>query len=133
MNRSRTAAEARSTLAFREIDHDALPLVGGKAANLGEMVRAKLPVPEGFCVTTRAYGRVAGEADLEETLVALATTPPEEVARLSELAAAARSAMLEVTIPDDLAREIVAEYEALGDNVPVAVRSSEIGRASWRG
>jgi pyruvate,water dikinase len=137
MNRSRTVAEARLTLAFREIDHDALPLVGGKAANLGEMVRAKLPVPEGFCVTTTAYGRAAGEADLEETLVALATTPPEEAARLSELAAAARSALLEVTIPDDLARGIVAEYEALGDDVPVAVRSSataeDLPQASFAG
>src|ERR671916_664674 len=137
MNRSRTVAEARLTLAFREIDHDALPLVGGKAANLGEMVRAKLPVPDGFCVTTTAYGRVAGEADLEETLVALATTPPEEAARLSELAAAARSALLEVTIPDDLARGIVAEYEALGNDIRVAVRSSataeDLPQASFAG
>ena len=33
-------------------------LVGGKAANLGELVRAELPVPPGFCVTTDAYEEV---------------------------------------------------------------------------
>src|SRR5215210_1184848 len=137
MNGSRGAEEAQPTLTFREIDHAALPLVGGKAANLGEMVRAKLPVPGGFCVTTAAYGRVADEADLAETLAALATTPPEDAARLSELAAAARSALLEVSIPDDLAREIFAKYEALGDDVPVAVRSSataeDLPQASFAG
>ncbi|MHB2019316.1 MAG: PEP/pyruvate-binding domain-containing protein, partial [Candidatus Xenobia bacterium] len=30
-------------------------LAGGKAARLGEMLAAGLPVPDGFCVTTDAY------------------------------------------------------------------------------
>jgi phosphoenolpyruvate synthase/pyruvate phosphate dikinase len=29
--------------------------VGGKAANLGEMLQAGFPVPDGFVVTTQAY------------------------------------------------------------------------------
>ena len=33
-----------------------LPAVGGKAANLGELVRAGLPVPGGFCLTTTPTG-----------------------------------------------------------------------------
>lgn len=32
-----------------------VPLVGGKAANLGELLAAGLPVPDGFCLTTEAY------------------------------------------------------------------------------
>ena len=36
-----------------------VPLVGGKAANLGELLSAGLPVPEGFCLTTEAYRRAA--------------------------------------------------------------------------
>lgn len=32
-----------------------LGLAGGKAANLGELIAADLPVPQGFCVTTTAY------------------------------------------------------------------------------
>ena len=40
--------KTRLTLAFDEIDRDALAAAGGKAANLGEMVRAGLPVPAGF-------------------------------------------------------------------------------------
>lgn len=55
------------------------PLVGGKAANLGEMTRLRLPVPRGFCVTTAAYERMrptpgavadAGlSAEVEEAIV----------------------------------------------------------------
>ena len=39
---------------LRELDMSALPWAGGKAANLGELIQAGLPVPEGFCVTTGA-------------------------------------------------------------------------------
>jgi len=43
---------------FREIDKDDIPLVGGKGANLGEMVKAGFPVPNGFIVTTTmTFGR----------------------------------------------------------------------------
>ena len=50
------------TLRFEEIGSGALRLVGGKAANLGVLTRAGLPVPAGLCVTTEAYlrGYVAG-------------------------------------------------------------------------
>jgi hypothetical protein len=34
------------------VDGTLLALVGGKAGNLGEMIRAGLPVPPGLCVTT---------------------------------------------------------------------------------
>ena len=36
---------------------DSLALAGGKAAQLGALIHAGLPVPEGFCVTTAAYRR----------------------------------------------------------------------------
>ncbi|MFQ3650579.1 MAG: PEP/pyruvate-binding domain-containing protein [Gemmataceae bacterium] len=39
------------------IGPDDLPLVGGKALSLGLMLRAGLPVPPGFCLTTEAYRR----------------------------------------------------------------------------
>ena len=42
-----------------------VPLVGGKAANLGELLSAGLPVPDGFCLTTEAYRRAT--AGIQET------------------------------------------------------------------
>ena len=34
---------------------DDVAAVGGKAANLGELIRAGFDVPPGFCITTNAY------------------------------------------------------------------------------
>ena len=120
------AVDAKPTVPFAELDRAALPFVGGKGANLGELTRAGFPVPAGFCVTTAAYDLVAGDANLEPILAALTETRPDDTTRLSELAAAARAALLEAPIPEDLSRAIATAYEGLGDgvSVPVAVRSS---------
>src|SRR5215212_7665543 len=113
-------------LSFPAIDRGMLPLVGGKAANLGEMVTAAFPVPPGFCVTTAAYDLVAADAVLESTLAALAEAEPGDTARLAELATEARSRLSEATVPDVLGRTIAEAYGELGDGtpIPVAVRSS---------
>ena len=39
--------------------------VGGKAASLGEMTGANLPVPPGFAIGTSAYRRARDESDLD--------------------------------------------------------------------
>src|SRR5215218_4272034 len=114
------------TLPFGDIDRTMLPIAGGKAANLGELARAGLPVPDGFCVTTAAYGLVAEGAGLEPILNDLAETDPEDTSRLAELAAAARTSLLAARVPDALTQTITTAYRELGNgaSVPVAVRSS---------
>ena len=42
-------------LHFSEISKNDIPIAGGKGANLGEMFTAKIPVPDGFVVTSEAY------------------------------------------------------------------------------
>jgi rifampicin phosphotransferase len=113
-------------LPFDAIDRVALPIAGGKAANLGELIRAGLPVPDGFCVTTAAYHLVAGDAGLDSILAALYETRPDDAVRLAELATAARAALLGAHVPETLAEAIATAYRALGNgtSVPVAVRSS---------
>ena len=101
------------------IDASMLPLVGGKAANLGELIHANLPVPPGICVTTEAYRQVAASAAIDYD--AFSTAGPEELKRL---AGQAREALLAAPIPPAVAKSIADAYVALGRNVPVAVRSS---------
>jgi len=103
------------------IDASLLPLVGGKAANLGELIKSVLPVPDGFCITTVAYERASQQAGLEPILHELATTNAGDTARLEQCAAAARAALLAVTIPSDIVEAIREAYLA---PLPVAVRSS---------
>ena len=126
-------------LPFTAIDRGALAVAGGKAANLGELVRAGFPVPAGFCVTTAAYDLVATDAGLGPTLAALAGTQPEDTARLAGLAKEARSYLSDASVPDFLEQAIAEAYEGLGDGapVPVAVRSSataeDLPQASFAG
>ena len=101
-----------------------LPDVGGKAANLGELRRAGLPVPAGFCLTTQAYRRATAPAGLGVVHAGLAATAPDDLPGLARLAAAARSLVLAADIPADIAEAVRAAYTALGTDAPVAVRSS---------
>ena len=115
-------------LPIEEIDRTLLTIAGGKAGNLGELSRAGLPVPPGFCLTTKAYRAVAGAAGLEEIADAVSRTAPTDVAALTALAERAREALLAAPIPGDIAEALVAGYRGMaspaGDEVPVAVRSS---------
>jgi len=105
------------TLEFRDIEAGTLPLVGGKAANLGVLTRAGLPVPAGMCVTTEAYRRVTEGAGLETVVDALAARP--DLATLNALAARARALVLAAPVPDDIAQAVRRSVRG-----PVAVRSS---------
>lgn len=129
--------DATTILPFDALDRDSLPVAGGKAANLGELIRAGFPVPAGFCVSTAAYDLVAGEAGLGPVLSALAETPPGDTERLAGLAAGARETLQAAPIPDGLAASIAAAYRRLGDDVAVAVRSSataeDLPHASFAG
>src|SRR4051812_3489621 len=87
---------------------------GGKAVNLAELLGAGFPVPDGFCVGTPAYAQAAAGAQLDAVLAAAE----------QDLPVRARDALLAAPIPDDVAAAVTAAYLALGDAVPVAVRSS---------
>ncbi|MEM3688832.1 MAG: PEP/pyruvate-binding domain-containing protein, partial [Thermofilum sp.] len=46
---------------FEELRKEDVPIVGGKNANLGELINAGIPVPPGFAVTAYAYKRFIEE------------------------------------------------------------------------
>ncbi|MEQ4566821.1 PEP/pyruvate-binding domain-containing protein [Paenarthrobacter sp. CAP02] len=98
--------------------------VGGKAANLGELVSAGLPVPPGFCLTTHAYRRALAAAGLDTVLRELSEAGSTDTGTLNGLAARARSVVLDAGIPSEVAEAVLAAYRDLGEEVPVAVRSS---------
>jgi phosphohistidine swiveling domain-containing protein len=112
---------AELVLALELLSQDMLPEVGGKAAKLGELARAGLPVPAGFCLTTLAYRRATAPAGLEDVQAALTAAAPGD---LPTLAAEARRLVLGAEVPADIADAVRAAYAALGADVAVAVRSS---------
>jgi phosphoenolpyruvate synthase/pyruvate phosphate dikinase len=113
-------------LPLERLDRSLLPMVGGKAAQLGELIRAGFAVPAGFCVTTTAYAQISAAAGLDALLAELSSVPPTDTARQAELAAAVRTAILQTPVPSDITSANVEAYQALvpGEPIPVAVRSS---------
>ncbi len=98
-------------LDLAEVSTDRLPEVGGKAANLGELMRSGFDVPEGFCVTTAAYRRIIRGTAVEDG----AGTDAD----------AARAAILAATMPTDVRDAIRDAHRRMGSgSEPVAVRSS---------
>ncbi|MGH4024246.1 MAG: PEP/pyruvate-binding domain-containing protein [Pseudonocardiaceae bacterium] len=110
-------------LDLARLDARLLPSVGGKAANLGELIGAGFAVPTGFCVTTSAYQQVAAGSRIEEALEGR-TALDAPVGEVGGPAERARAAILAAPVPAAVAAAVVGAYRALGDDVPVAVRSS---------
>lgn len=110
---------------FKDVDREDGGLVGGKGANLGEMVRAKFPVPDGFIVTSPAYFYVIDHNHLrekiKELLKGIDVSKSTELQRVSN---AIKKLISRVEIPEDVVDEILKAYTKLGDDVSVAVRSS---------
>ncbi len=121
---------------FSEVGRDDVDLAGGKGANLGELTRAGLPVPHGFLLTTDAYRAFVQAAGIGASIQGLAVAIGEE-SRLGSSAEQIRALFTGRSIPADLRAEISAGYAQLGEEVPVAVRSSataeDLADASFAG
>jgi rifampicin phosphotransferase len=95
-----------------DFGRDDVVAAGGKGANLGELVRAGLSVPNGFVITTDAYLEAIQPLDREIA----------ERVDSSEVASI-RSVVESALMPADLRTEVAGAYAELGGG-PVAVRSS---------
>ena len=120
-----TQIAKREVLSLREIGREDAPVVGGKAANLGELLHSGITVPAGFALTVGAYTRsVSGDASrhIQEILRALNVNDSKA---LQESAVQLQAIVQSVEIGDDLKRAIMTAYHALAeDEAFVAVRSS---------
>jgi len=103
-----------------------LETVGGKGASLTRLMKAGLPVPDGFHITTTAYSQFVAANGLQEVIdAALEGVDLENPATLEEVSAHIRQAFLSAEIPHDVAAAIAGAYGDLqGSSPPVAVRSS---------
>lgn len=116
------------------VGRDDVAAVGGKAANLGELIQAGLPVPPGFVVTTSAYRASVDASGHRDRILAAATPSPKDdfataAATVGELFAA-------IDLPDDIVTAVTDAYCTLGSGA-VAVRSSataeDLAEASFAG
>jgi len=118
---------------FRDLSVDDVPLVGGKNASLGELVRELTPkgvrVPNGFAITAQAYRDMLERAGASHRLRELLDgVDKNDVRDLARRGLAARELVYGAGLPEDLREQILAAYRALvqeyGPELSVAVRSS---------
>lgn len=113
------------TLDFSEISHDDFAQVGGKCASLGEMTQAGVAVPPGFAVTTDAYQAMLDHHGLKAEIErALDGVDPNDLDQVDRAAQAIRIRIRSHHLPEGVEQSIRAAYAAMGDDMPVAVRSS---------
>lgn len=94
-----------------------LAAVGGKAANLGELVNLGIPVPHGFCITTQAFLDQIMEWHLPQTIGPMLQRHDwDGVSRVAE------DVCTNMPISPELKFELLQAYGRLGGTI--AVRSS---------
>jgi len=126
---------------LEEVDINDVPLVGGKGASLGEMIRIELPVPGGFVVTSYAFKRFLLEGGIADKLFKILDVNVDDDKELKEAETKAKKLVLDTKIPANIEKEIRRYYNELckreGEEVFVAVRSSataeDLPEASFAG
>ncbi|MDJ0985958.1 MAG: PEP/pyruvate-binding domain-containing protein [Desulfobacterales bacterium] len=117
-------------LDFERLDKNSLPIVGGKNASLGEMIKADIRVPPGFAVTTDSYLQFITDAGIKDKIIEIVSDlDPEDVDALNKASAQVQELIKQTAMPKAVAEAIKEAYTQLCskcavDTIPVAVRSS---------
>ncbi len=112
-----------------EVGKDDVPLVGGKGANLGELYRNEIPVPNGFIVDGKTFIDFIERTGIKEKIISiLEGLDVEDTDELMKASQKVRELIESTPIPEDIVEEIKKAYRQLceeeGEEVYVAVRSS---------
>lgn len=128
---------------FEECNRDTFPLVGGKNANLGEMLNAGIRVPPGFAVLSKAFQYYMDKEGLWKIVMdSLSDTSSDNIKAISKAGDLIREKILSTPIPEKVRDEILTAYGSLCTrcdvpDLPVAVRSSataeDLEEASFAG
>lgn len=115
---------------FEAFEEEHRSRVGGKVAGLGTMMKAGLPVPPGFAITTDAFDTLQSHPELKrqvnELIASIDFTDAMQLRRVSEQI---RRLFEEIPLDPRIEEEVGKAYRALSERcgvaeIPVAVRSS---------
>ena len=113
---------------FSDVDKSDVDLVGGKGANLGEMIGNGFPVPNGFIVTVNAYYDYIRQNNLSVKINhLLKTVNYDKQDSIQQVSEHIKKLIMEREVSDELKKEIFAHYQKLSGpfkDALVAVRSS---------
>lgn len=132
------------TKTLYEVNKDSLMEAGGKGSNLGELIRAGLPVPPGFIVTTSAYRAHIRENGLQERISErLEKLNVQDISAIADASKDISSWIEDKQMPILVREEVFRALESLSKEMGtekklfVAVRSSataeDLSSASFAG
>jgi pyruvate,water dikinase len=117
---------------FEDLGKEDIPLVGGKNANLGEMLRAGIRVPPGYAITAHAYHEFITKTGIAEKIyktIEQTVTDVNDPKQYEEASEIVRKLIESTSMPSEISEEIKAAYSELDERIGlkdvfVAVRSS---------
>lgn len=117
-----------------DVDSDDTAFAGGKAANLGEMIHAKFPVPDGFVLTLASYNLFIKHNNLDLKIKhLLATVNYERPESLESVSKHIKKIIINSEVPEEIVRAVFHYYKKLSSTFSdalVAIRSSAVGEDS---
>ncbi len=139
------ANEDRYVISLEACDEGRIDAVGGKSAGLGRMMRAGVPVPSGFAISSEAFTSMLSSGDVAAEVSMLAAgVDPSDVEGLEATSQKIRVIIERAAIPAEVEVAVRGAYAELcggvvasGSDLPVAVRSSataeDLPEASFAG
>jgi pyruvate,water dikinase len=117
---------------FDDLRKTDVPLVGGKNANLGEMISSGLPVPPGFAVTAYSYEKLIKDTHIAKKIYEIINDTVTDKNNPKQYDAASkkiRKLIEKSTVPEKIEKAVKSAYKELNKrlnlkDVFVAVRSS---------
>ena len=122
---------------FKKISKSSASIAGGKGASLGEMTRARIPVPPGYVVLSAAFEKFLENSDLNVEIDSiLHAVNHKEMRTVENASEKIKDLILKAKMPKDIKEEITKEFKKLKSKF-VAVRSSataeDSSSAAWAG
>ncbi len=115
---------------FKDCDLSQISEVGGKNASLGELLKANIPVPPGFAITTNSYNQFLEKNKIKKEINKILEEVDHEDNAMVEVASQKVREVIEATpMTIELEDHIAESYRILSKEcripaTPVAVRSS---------
>lgn len=126
-----SSTESPLVLPFSQITANDALIVGGKAANLGELKnKIGVPVPDGVATTSNAFWLFMRQNELHEICDRrLRQVTSHSLPELYAVCSKIRQDILKAPVPEEISIEILRLVNELGDPVSqnLAVRSSAVG------
>jgi pyruvate, water dikinase len=116
---------------LEQIGKDDIKKAGGKGANLGEIIKIGIPVPEGFVVTTSSFDRLIQIYNLGKgSQEIIEKTNVDDTTALLQASKKLKGIILSQKMPNEVMSKVIQSYKNMSTTDAIELNSHEIKEAS---